>query len=107
MPVNVYRLVAQLPPRAALGAPLGFGRATPYNLSIIYRPVNSTPKVEYYDIVAHSFGYESYSACYGFLSTSSHAQVSLAGGVELTIHGAGFHATDSRVSVCEQDCERR
>lgn len=30
--------------------------------------------------------------------------VSLAGGAELTISGAGFSAQDSRVSVCEQDC---
>ena len=39
MPVNVYRLVAQLLPRAALGAPLGFGRATvkAYNNAVMHK----------------------------------------------------------------------
>ena len=35
----------------------------------------------------------------------SPANVSLAGGVELTVSGAGFSAASSRVSVCERDCK--
>ena len=30
--------------------------------------------------------------------------VSLAGGAELVLYGAGFHATESRVNVCDQEC---